>query len=84
MNEENLSKKQFSGFLGNRVLDFNASKMVKARTGVTKAIPVDNGVPLSESSEKHIQDMLKLNAPKKKSLAEKYTSKIGKFLGLEE
>ena len=39
MSEKNISKSQFSGFLGNRVLDFNASKMVKARTGVTKSIP---------------------------------------------
>ena len=51
--------------------------MIKARTGVTKAIPADNGEPLSESSEKHIQDMLKLNAPKKKSMLEKFGRAIG-------
>ena len=77
MSENNISKKQFSGFLGNRVLDFNATKMIKARTGVTKAIPADTGEPLSESSEKHIQDMLKLNAPKKKSMLEKFGRAIG-------
>ena len=82
MSEKNISTSQFSGFLGNRVLDFNATKMIKARTGVTKAIPADNGEPLSESSEKHIQDMLKLNAPKKKSLSDKIYDKVGKFLEL--
>lgn len=82
MNEENLSKKQFSGFLGHRVLDLEATRKVKAMTGQVKPIAADTGEPLSKSSEKHIQDMLKLNAPKKKSLTDKIYDKFGKFLEL--
>ena len=52
MSENNISKKQFSGFLGNRVLDFNASKMVKARTGVTKSIPLSTA-PDNPALTKH-------------------------------
>ena len=84
MSENNISKKQFSGFLGNRVLDFNASKAIKAKTGVSKSVPADigQGEPLSPKTESHIQDMLKLNAPKKQSLSDKIYSKFGKYLEL--
>ena len=82
MSENNISKSQFSGFLGHRVLDLEATRKVKAMTGQVKPIAADTGEPLSKSSEKHIQDMLKLNAPKKKSLSDKIYDKFGKFLDL--
>ena len=78
MSEKNISKSQFSGFLGNRVLDFNASKMVKARTGVTKSIPFST-TPDSPEMIKHENEAMALaNPPKKKTpLIEKFGRAMG-------
>ena len=78
MSEKNISKSQFSGFLGNRVLDFNASKMVKARTGVTKSIPFST-MPDSPEMIKHENEAMALANPpvQKKSMLEKFGRAIG-------
>ena len=78
MSENNISKKQFSGFLGNRVLDFNATKMVKARTGVTKSIPLSTA-PDNPALTKHEDEAMALaNPPKKKtSMVEKFGRAMG-------
>ena len=77
MSENNISKKQFSGFLGNRVLDFNASKAVKAKTGVSKAIPMTT--PETPEFTKHANEAMAMgNPPKqKKSMLEKFGRAIG-------
>ena len=78
MSENNISKSQFSGFLGNRVLDFNASKMVKARTGVTKSIPLSTA-PDNPALTKHEDEAMALANPpvQKKSMLEKFGRAIG-------
>lgn len=79
MSENNISKKQFSGFLGNRVLDFNATKKVKARTGVTKSIPLAS-TPETPEFEKHANEAMALaNPPKKKSALERFGRALGIF-----
>ena len=78
MSENNLSKPLF-----NNVLDFGAAKTIKEKTGIGKAVKVDGGEPISASTQKHIDDMLELNKPPKKSLVQKYTDKMSDLLGLE-
>ena len=77
MSENNISKKQFSGFLGNRVLDFNASKAIKAKTGVSKSVPLTT--PESPEFEKHANEAMTMgNPPKKKtSMVEKFGRAMG-------
>ena len=55
----------------------------KVLGGVGKAVKVDGGEPISASTQKHIDDMLELNKPPKKSLMQKYTDKMSDLLGLE-
>ena len=76
---DNLGR-QFSGFLGNRVLDFNASRKVKAKTGQVKAIPLDT-TPNSPELERHISEAMALANPvqKKKSMLDKFGEKLGLF-----
>lgn len=80
MSENNLSKALF----GNRVLDFEASRKVKAKTGQVKAIPLDT-TPESPEMEKHINEAMALANPvkPKKSLLDKGLDKLGKALGFE-
>ena len=78
MSQKNISSSQFKGFLGNRVLDLNATRMVKARTGVTKAIPLAS-TPDSPEMIKHENEAMALGnpLPKKKSMLEKFGRAIG-------
>lgn len=66
------------------VLDFNASKVIKERTGQTKAVRVTT--PDSPELIKHENEAMALGnpVPKKKSLIDKATAPISRFLGFEE
>ena len=69
-----LSNNQF-----NNVYDFKAAQKVKKMTGTGAGIPMPSGEgePLTRKSRKHINDMLKLNAPAKKPLLEKFGRALG-------
>ena len=81
---DKLNPSQFKGFLGNRVLDLEATRKVKALTGITKAIPYSDK-PVSEEMTKHENEALELaNGPKKKkSIISKGMDKLSEALGLE-
>ena len=68
-----------------KVLDFQAAKMVKERTGRAAAIQ-KSMTPDSPELIKHENEAMALANPvkKKKSLADKYHEKMGKFLGFKE
>ena len=80
MSDKNLSTSQFSGFLGNRVLDLEATRKVKAKTGQVKAIPMST-TPDSPEMIKHENEAMALAnpVPKKKTLLDKFGEKIGLF-----
>lgn len=82
---DKLNPSQFKGFLGNRVLDLEATRKVKAKTGQVKAIPLDT-TPNSPELEKHIEEAMAVGNPvqKKKSLIQKGMDKLGQSLGLYE
>lgn len=75
----NLSPRQF------KVYDFNAAKIVKARTGRAAAIPVSK-TPDNPELTKHEDEAMALGnpVPKKKSLGDKVYDKINNALGLFE
>ena len=75
MSENNLSKPLF-----NNVLDLGASRTIKQKTGVGKAIKLDT-TPESPEMIKHENEAMALaNPPKpKKSLLDKFGEKIGLF-----
>lgn len=74
-----LSQPQF------KVYDFNAAKMVKARTGRAAAIQVNN-TPDSPEMTKHEDEAMALGnpLPKKQSFGDKVYNKINNALGLFE
>lgn len=68
-----------------KVLDFQAAKVMKAKTG--RAVAIQRSMtPDSPEMIKHENEAMAVGnpLPKKKSLVDKYYSKMGKFLGLEE
>ena len=62
------------------VFDLAASRKVKAKTGVGKAIKLDT-TPESPEMEKHINEAMALAnpVPKKKTLLDKFGEKLGLF-----
>ena len=64
-----------------RVLDFQTAKLTKQRSGKPLRVEADSPAMIKHEDEA----MATANpVPKKKSLSEKYYSKMGKLLGLEE